>query len=328
MSQIFRNFGIWLTLFSVLVVSKSSLGEDAQLSKVPHAECIMDLLHVGLPVPFPEDAINPKLINYKILGEEHSETVILIHGLGGSMKSWGDVAPELAKKYRVLAYDQRGHGKTPAPNDNFSSAIMATDLRNLMDYLHIERAHIIGHSMGGRTAVRFAASFPERTNSLLVEDMHMIGKKTRLPSDYELSRKLKLLDGKKFKSKEEAIARIHEVLGRVSDEDMHWWEPLEDPETHLWEFLRTKPGIALWEAQGYQEDLTTALVAVQAPKIFLAADPGNWSVLLENGIQHIQENSPGTEVIVVPDSDHSIHKSQFAAFIDHAETFIAQHTWK
>src|SRR3954469_6769072 len=79
------------------------------------------------------------------------EPVILIHGNGGSVQTWvaTGVSPDLANNYRVISMDCRGHGLSGKPHEAQQYGTeMAMDIVRLLDHLHIQRAHIIGHSMG------------------------------------------------------------------------------------------------------------------------------------------------------------------------------------
>jgi esterase len=320
-----KIIGSVLFLGALLIGGILPVHAEAQepVIRAERVQCILQELHLGRPAFRVEDAIDPTLINYKIYGEGHPETVVLIHGLAGDLSTWNDIAPKLAEKYRVLVYDQRGHGKTPAPNENFSSTAMATDLNGLLDYLHIDHAHILGHSMGGRTAIRFASLFPEKTVSVIVEDMHMRGRANLQKSPYDLTQQLKLLDGKTFADRKAAVDFAQHLMGPLPKEDIDWYEPMEDPESHLWRFNKAKSVFALYEIEGYQEDLTPALRSIRAPKFFLAADPTKYVFLSGLGIQHLRENSPDAQLVVVPGSDHSIHRTQFNAFVSHVEDFLA-----
>jgi pimeloyl-ACP methyl ester carboxylesterase len=97
--------------------------------------------------------------------------VVLIHGLTGTLADWQlRVVPLLTSHFSVLTYDLRGHGYSDMPPRGYTSADMAADLANLMDVLGIDRAHVIGHSFGGTTALHFAALYPERVLALTVSD--------------------------------------------------------------------------------------------------------------------------------------------------------------
>lgn len=96
------------------------------------------------------------------------EPLVLIMGLGGDLQGWALTAPALAKHFRVITYDNRGAGRTGAPDRPYTIAGMAGDLAALLDALKIEKAHILGFSMGGYIAQEFALNYPSRVNRLIL----------------------------------------------------------------------------------------------------------------------------------------------------------------
>ncbi len=106
-------------------------------------------------------------INYK-LHQHATETILLISGIGADHKMWSYIIPPLTKYYNVVVFDNRGIGLTKDNNQPFSIGTMAHDCYQLLNYLGIEQAHIIGHSMGGIIAQQFAISYPNSTNKLVI----------------------------------------------------------------------------------------------------------------------------------------------------------------
>ena len=96
------------------------------------------------------------------------DPLVLIMGLGGDLQGWALTAPALAKQFRVITYDNRGAGRTSAPDKPYSIAGMADDLAALLDALKIDKAHILGYSMGGMIAQEFALKYPNRVNRLIL----------------------------------------------------------------------------------------------------------------------------------------------------------------
>lgn len=103
-------------------------------------------------------------LRYIVSGE--GEPVLLIHGLGASLHlQWSapGVLRELAKDHRVIAYDNRGHGRSGKPHDTEEyGEVMVADAVRLLDHLKIDRAHIVGYSMGAIIADKLLAEHPER----------------------------------------------------------------------------------------------------------------------------------------------------------------------
>jgi len=99
--------------------------------------------------------------------------VVLLHGLGCGKRMWTHQIRALKQRFRVIAYDQRGHGLTDAPAlaTSYSASHLARDLVGVLDALKIERAAIVGFSLGGGPALALAASKPERVSRLVLADV-------------------------------------------------------------------------------------------------------------------------------------------------------------
>jgi pimeloyl-ACP methyl ester carboxylesterase len=107
-------------------------------------------------------------LHFKQLG--HGEPLVLLHGLFGSGDNWFGVAPKLAEKFHVFAPDLRNHGHSPH-HAEMDYPLMAADVEKFFAAQKIENACVIGHSMGGKVAMRFALDFPARVKKLVVVDM-------------------------------------------------------------------------------------------------------------------------------------------------------------
>lgn len=103
--------------------------------------------------------------------------IVIVHGLYGSSDNWLTVAKKLSAHYRVYAIDQRNHGRSPQ-SEQHSYEDLKNDLADFFDQQKIKKAILIGHSMGGKTAMCFAADYPERIEKLVVVDI--------APKDYFL----------------------------------------------------------------------------------------------------------------------------------------------
>jgi pimeloyl-ACP methyl ester carboxylesterase len=112
-------------------------------------------------------------IHYEIEGA--GEPVILIHGLYASAKiNWGapGITADLARHYRVIALDCRGHGQSDKPAAEGEYGLkMVEDVVRLMDHLHLPSAHIVGYSMGGMITLKLAVTYPERVRSAILGGM-------------------------------------------------------------------------------------------------------------------------------------------------------------
>jgi pimeloyl-ACP methyl ester carboxylesterase len=101
---------------------------------------------------------------YRVMGS--GPPVVLIHGMVNSSRHWHAVAERLAERHTVIAPDLVGHGDSATPRGDYSLGAHATVIRDLLSALGIERATIVGHSLGGGVAMVFFWQFPERVERL------------------------------------------------------------------------------------------------------------------------------------------------------------------
>jgi 3-oxoadipate enol-lactonase len=105
-------------------------------------------------------------INYKEEGK--GEPLLLVHGLNGEHLGWAPVMGDLARVWRTIAVDLRGHGESGKPKETYSIRAFAEDLHAFLREMHIPRAHVMGHSMGGAIAQELALGHPEAVASLVL----------------------------------------------------------------------------------------------------------------------------------------------------------------
>jgi 3-oxoadipate enol-lactonase len=94
--------------------------------------------------------------------------LVFLHGIGGNRHSFDDQLPAFADRWQAIAWDMPGYGGSPLPQDGLSFPMMADALASLLDQLGIDRAGIVGHSMGGMVAQQFAVQHADRVNALVL----------------------------------------------------------------------------------------------------------------------------------------------------------------
>jgi esterase len=107
-------------------------------------------------------------LNFKKFGE--GKPLIVLHGLMGMLDNWKTPAKTLAEHFEVYIVDQRNHGHSPH-SDEFSYQFMMEDLLEFVEDHELHHAHFLGHSMGGKTAMKFAQNYPEYIDKLIVADI-------------------------------------------------------------------------------------------------------------------------------------------------------------
>jgi 3-oxoadipate enol-lactonase len=107
-------------------------------------------------------------VSYSVAGSEDAPVVVLSNSLGATRAMWDPQVPGLAERYRVITYDARGHGESPAPAGPYTLDDLTDDLVALLDEVGAPRAHVAGLSLGGMTAMRLAAREPHRVDRLVL----------------------------------------------------------------------------------------------------------------------------------------------------------------
>jgi esterase len=108
-------------------------------------------------------------LHYKAYGE--GTPFLILHGFLGASGNWHTLSRNVfAQHFRVLAIDQRNHGRSPH-SDVFDYETLATDVLRFMDKHDIDRTHLLGHSMGGKTAMHVATRYPDRVDRLVIADI-------------------------------------------------------------------------------------------------------------------------------------------------------------
>lgn len=118
--------------------------------------------------PLQHVTIHGHAVGYRRAGSSNDETVLLIHGLAGSSKTWDAVIPTLAEQYDVIAPDLLGHGESAKPRGDYSLGAFASGLRDFLAMMEIDSVTIVGHSFGGGVAMQLAYQYPHLVDRLVL----------------------------------------------------------------------------------------------------------------------------------------------------------------
>lgn len=255
------------------------------------------------------------LLHYKFY-QTGKPVLVMVHGLLSSLETFEPLVPRLQNHFDILLVDQRGHGKSPPQGEDYSADQMAGDLKRLLDSLEISKATLLGHSMGGRTVLRFGELFPEMVEKLIIEDMGIHQRQQR-SEDRDLEKKTlakkSFVPSLIFKSKEEIYNVISPLFSYAKDllktkVVQHAPDKFE---------LKFWPDVSvMYGYQGNYTDLTSALVETKFPVLFIVADPDVGSAMSETCIQHIKEYVPRAQFKHIPKSWHNIHKTHPEEFCE------------
>ncbi len=143
--------------------------------------------------------------------------LIIVHGLYGASDNWVSIAKGLQDYFEVFLIDQRNHGRSPHHPDHTYEA-MKEDLKQFMDEHEIEKAVLLGHSMGGKTVMHFAKEYPERISHLIVVDIAPISylddarKKHRTLDHATLIQAMRSVDFSKIESRQDVDDALSDTI--------------------------------------------------------------------------------------------------------------------
>jgi len=190
-------------------------------------------------------------LHFKEYGQ--GRAVVLLHGLFGASDNWYPIATRLAEKFHVLAVDHRNHGQSPH-SEEMDYPMMAADVDRFFSANGLDAAVVIGHSMGGKTAMQLALHFPHRVEKLVVADM---APRAYQPSHDKIFAALLALDLPKYQSRTQMEQSLEpeipnpvlrrfllKNLGRNETGGFYWKINLRDIAENYWKLREPVAGDA------------------------------------------------------------------------------------
>lgn len=234
-------------------------------------------------------------IAYETRGE--GEPVVLVQGLAYDRVGWGRLPSLLAESFQVTVFDNRGVGESDAPEGPYTVAQMAADVAVVLDAVELERAHILGVSLGGFIAQEFALTYPDRVEKLVLCSTMPGGPKSHpMPAPgLEAFARFPTLDreaGLRLMVENSLGQRGVEELPRLADEIYAYR-------------LEHAPPLAAWQAQaaaGAAFDAYDRITAIAAPT--LVVHGGNDNVVDTRNAELLGDLIPDARVEVVPNRGH------------------------
>lgn len=248
---------------------------------------------------------------YNEYGDGHP--FIILHGLLGASGNWHTLSRTVfSDRFRVLTVDQRNHGRS-FHADRHDYPAMAEDLWRFLDELQIESTHLMGHSMGGKTAMYAALAFPERIDRLIVVDM---APKEYPPHHASIIEALQHLDPSTYDSRnaiDDALAEsiasypIRQFLLKNLDydgEQYTWTMNLDAIATHYDKIN-----------QGVETDRT-----YDKPTLFIRGETSDY--ITDDDVPAIRANFPQAEIVTINGAGHWVHADAPEAFAEVVMDFL------
>ena len=264
--------------------------------------------------------VNGVTLHYLDWGPADAPPVVLLHGITGHARVWDHLAERLVPGRRVLALDQRGHGDSDAaPDDDYRVGTMADDLAAFAGSLGLDRFALLGHSMGGRIAIQYAAAHAGRLERLIVVD---IGPDIAL-AGLQRVREMMSKSPERIESEEWAVEyirrgnplqdvdllrqRVHHGLKRLPDGELTWKYA-----KGLRDMMRAgaRDAVDLWEPLGL----------IPCPTLVVRGAESD--ILSPEVAKKMTERLPDGRLVEIPGAGHTVPADRPGDFVRHVRAFL------
>lgn len=254
--------------------------------------------------------------------------LVILHGLYGASDNWVSVARNLSDRFEVFALDQRNHGRSMHSVDH-SYPAMVDDLIEFLNKQAIEKVSILGHSMGGKTAMYFASKYPERVSRLIVADISplsyqkKVSENKRSLNHYDILAAMKSIDFSNVKSRND----VDEILAKMI-------KPQRVRMFLLKNLERSKNNTFAWR-------INVDVLYQSIDKVLEGLDPNDYSggfgisgfpvlfikgadsdYISEDDIVAIETIFPYSELKTIQNAGHWLHAEQADEFMNIVKSFI------
>lgn len=253
------------------------------------------------------------MLNYKSFGEGFP--LIILHGMFGTLDNWQGIAKQLADSFTVYIVDLRNHGRSPH-TEEFGYELMCQDLREFMQDHWLHRAHILGHSMGGKVAMRFALEHGDMVDRLIVAD---IAPKAYVGNHEKIFDALFALDLGALRDRTEAAAFLRERIGEENTVQF-LLKNLSVKKEGGFEWRMNLPVIHRYYAEilGHEPSRSS----FEGPTLFLYGERSDY--VNPKDLPLYQENFPHAQLKGIPNAGHWVHAEQPNAFLQAVLSFLLE----
>jgi pimeloyl-ACP methyl ester carboxylesterase len=276
-------------------------------------------------IPLQHISIHGHDVGYRMAGQ--GPVVLLIHGMAGSSRTWRDAMPLLARRYTVIAPDLMGHGESAKPLGDYSLGAHASGLRDLLVSLEIDRATIVGQSLGGGVAMQLAYQHPDLCERLVLVGSGGLGR------EVSLILRLLALPGAEY-----AMPLLFPPFVRDAGNSVMGWlgqRGLRSPRVaEMWRaygsltdtqnrraFVRTLRAVVDHGGQSVSAK-DRLYLASAVPTLLVWGDHD--SVIPVSHAYDAHEDMPGSELVIFEGASHFPHAEEPQRFVDVLDDFISR----
>ena len=245
----------------------------------------------------------------------HGLPLFILHGLFGSGDNWYTLSNFFGERFKVFAVDQRNHGRSPH-SDQLNYKAMADDLNDLLIHENLNSACLIGHSMGGKAAMQFALTYPEKVRKLIVVD---IAPKAYPPQHDKIFEAMFSLKPNQYKTRAELDSALSEHISDFAVRQLLLKNVSRDDE-----------GIFKWkiDVQSIHKNYSRISEAISStnqftgPTLFIRGEKSSY--VLDDDIPQIKTLFPQTRFVTVENAGHWVHAEAPQKFAEVAMEFLTK----
>ncbi len=269
---------------------------------------------------------------YEISGPLEGRKLVFLHGVMGSGANWRRVVPHFQETYRILTYDQRGHGWSFKPKSGYAPEDYSLDLKMILDELNWNKVVLIGHSMGGRNALHFAQKYPQRLEGLVIEDIGPQGNFAAMEKTIRMVEMVPVPFANKFAAKQYFDNEFERVLAENSKGPdavqrahilaQYFYTNIESRAdgTASWRF--SKDAILSSLRLGHFQPRWDAVRDLTIPTLFIRGEHSG-DFPKDEFEKVLALHNPNIRGVEVPSAGHWVHFDNPSGFISVLDEFLA-----
>lgn len=250
-------------------------------------------------------------LHFRTLGQ--GAPMIIMHGVFGSADNWQTVGKALSEKFKIYLVDLRNHGNSPH-SEAFNYEVMSDDIHELMQDEELDKACLLGHSMGGKVAMTFSMKYPQMVEKLIVVD---IAPREYPPHHQQIFKGFRAVTLENIHTRSDADKEMSMVINNAGIRQFI-----------LKNLYRNKDGKFSWKlnlaaienAANYIGDPLLPSGVFEKEALFIGGSKSDY--IQDSDREAIKKHFPNANVIMIKDAGHWVHAEQPEALINTVRQFL------
>ena len=262
--------------------------------------------------------------SYQILGTPGRPRLVFLHGLMGSGVNWRKVTSKTEGNFEILTFDQRGHGRSFKPETGYTYEHYSQDIENIAKELNWESFHLVGHSMGGRNALHYAANYSHRVTKLIIEDAPPFVAPDRLEKNKELLLAVPTPFGSKLEARDFFLKEFEHLISHPQAKQIAQYllSNIEKKENGMADWRFSLSGILETVHEGIQRQLWDELCLLSMPTFVVRGSDSE--ILSQKDFQRMLEANECVTGVEIPNAGHWVHADRPEEFTREILDFLSK----